>query len=249
MRRNKNSSWLLSVAARSKSELLINVLRPEDAPLMPADETVGWKAEEEEEEEEEDTWPAPPSRESLMQRNFNDSAAAVGRADADFSTWDAMEAFGWILFNVAAESGKSPDNHGVRYPAISAWDMDRYFSVSAARCSATSEGGGRGSLNPWIRRFLAAAAAGAKQLSETERFVRSTLRYLVDSWLKSIGESGAAGAGAGAGGGGSGGGNDDNDGNGGEPSAGPRRIVTQDSWRFSFFSLFIIGQYRYKFLF
>lgn len=56
-------------------------------------------------------------------------------------------------------------------------------------------GGGSGSLNPWIRLFLAATAAvGAKQLSETERFVRSTLRHLDDSWLKSIGESGVTSA-------------------------------------------------------
>jgi hypothetical protein len=72
--------------------------------------------------------------------------------------------------------------------------MDRYFNESAAVMvwsAISGAGGGSGSLNPWIRLFLAATAAvGAKQLSETERFVRSTLRHLDDNWLKSIGESG-----------------------------------------------------------
>lgn len=169
VRRKRNSSWLLSVAVRRRSELLVKCFL--DDELFP-ECVAGWKV----------VLPDPASRDSLMHRNFNVSAAEADEVAVDFSAGaDKLAGF---------DSGKSPDNQGVLYPAISAWDMDRYLSESAALCSAKA-GGGRGSLNPWILRFLAAtAAAGAKQLSDTDRLVRSTLRHLVESWLKSIGESG-----------------------------------------------------------
>lgn len=181
VRRKRNSSWLFSLAddgVRRTSPLLIKFFRPEGI----ADVGVGWKAE--------DTWFGPPSRESLIQRNFNDSLMADSGASGGGAGAGGVltRNLGWIL---PLDSGRSLAIHGARYPDISACDIDRYLSESeTTRCSATN-GGGRGSLNPWMRRFLAAAAAGAKQLSETDRLLRSTLRYRLDNWLKSIGESGA----------------------------------------------------------
>ncbi len=110
VRRKRNSSWLLSVAARRRSELLVvpkfRLLPPE--VLFPKI-VVGWKA----------ALPGPANRDSLMQRNFNVSAADKAAAAVESSaTGAAADVLGMILEE--EDSVTSADSHGVLYPAISA---------------------------------------------------------------------------------------------------------------------------------
>lgn len=113
VRRKRNSSWLLSVAARRRSELLLVVpefrLLPPEV-LFPWKIVVGWKA----------ALPGPANRDSLMQRNFNVSAADKAAAAVENSATGAADADVWDGILEEEDSVTSADSHGVLYPAISA---------------------------------------------------------------------------------------------------------------------------------
>lgn len=113
MRRKRNSSWLLSVAARRRSELLLVVpefrLLPPEVPF-PWKIVVGWKA----------ALPGPANRDSLMQRNFSVSAADKVAAAVENSATGAADADVWDGILEEEDSVTSADSHGVLYPAISA---------------------------------------------------------------------------------------------------------------------------------
>jgi hypothetical protein len=112
VRRKRNSSWLLSVAARRRSELLVvpkfRLLPPE--VLFPWKIVVGWKA----------ALPGPANRDSLMQRNFNVSATDKAAAAVENSATGAADADVWDGILEEEDSVTSADSHGVLYPAISA---------------------------------------------------------------------------------------------------------------------------------